>query len=191
MKKIILTLIILFCCKVLILSQGEKFTIRTGIGYYMDVFTAYDGPIIWIDGGYKFNTGFILNSRFSSSSMEYKLREGPFKDYSTLQLRQMVDITFSKAIRIHKENFVEPGVGFKFKKEYLLKPSFSFIPSSGNSTISTRYSEIFYEIGFTLCLDYYHQFSSGFYMGLRADTNVIWALGFEGLTFSPLFGFRF
>jgi len=26
---------------------------------------------------------------------------------------------------------------------------------------------------------------------MRADTNIIWALGFEGLSVSPLFGFRF
>ena len=32
---------------------------------------------------------------------------------------------------------------------------------------------------------------NNFYMGLRVDSNVIWALGFEGLTISPLFGFRF
>ena len=68
---------------------------------------------------------------------------------------------------------------------------FQDIYSGGNYYHYTSYSDIFYEIGFTICLDYYYQFQSNFYMGLRADTNVIWALGFEGLTISPLFGFRF
>jgi len=172
-------------------SQEDRFTIRSGAGYYMDVFTTDDGPIIWLEGGYKFNTGFNLNGRVSMASLDWKIREGAFEDFTTIQLRQMVDLTFSRPVKIKGQHFLDPGAGFKLKREYLLKPSVTNIYSGGTYYQSVSYSDIFYEIGFTICLDYYYQFESNFYMGLRADTNVIWALGFEGLTVSPLFGFRF
>ena len=86
---------------------------------------------------------------------------------------------------------MEPGIGFKLKREYSLYPDITIQDIDGQPHFYTSYSDIFYEIGFTICLDYYYQFQSNFYMGVRADANVIWALGFEGLTLSPLFGFRF
>ncbi len=168
-------------------SQENHFTIRTGAGYYMDTFTADNGPIIWLEGGYKFKTGFNFNGRISMASMDWIIRGGTFEDYKTISLRQMLDLTFSRPIKLKGQHFLEPGVGFKLKREYLLKPDLEQI---GN-ILYTSYSQIFYEIGFTICLDYYYQFESNFFLGLRADTNIIWALGFEGLTLSPIFGFRF
>ena len=112
------------------------------------------------------------------------MSEGSFKDFKTLALRQMADVTFSKPIRLKGQNYLEPGVGFKLKREYHLYPDFYIQDISGINYLFTQYSDIFYEIGFTICLDYYYQFQSNFYMGLRADSNVIWAVGFEGLTFS-------
>ena len=103
----------------------------------------------------------------------------------------MADITFSRPVKIKGQHFLEPGAGFKLKREYFLKPTVSEIYSGGTYYQSVSYSDIFWEIGFTICLDYYYQFQNKFYMGLRVDSNVIWALGFEGLTISPLFGFRF
>ena len=173
------------------LSQEKKFTIRTGVGYYADVMSMYDGPVIWLEGGYKFNTGFYMNGRVSVASVDWTMSEGFFEGYRTMIVRQMADITFSKPINLRSQHYLEPGFGFKLKREYNFYPDFS-IETDGEQTIFyTRYSTIFYEIGFSICLDYYYQFESNFYLGLRADTNVIWALGFEGLTVSPLFGFRF
>ncbi len=191
MKNIILTFTLLSFVFSEVFSQENHFSIRTGVGYYMDTFTADDGPIFWFESGYRFKTGFDLNLRLSMASIDWNIRTGAFEGYKTIQLRQMGDITFSKAIYLKSHHFLEPGFGFKIKKEYLLIPSYSNIPTSGGYKISTSYSEIFYELGIDFYLDYYYQFSSGFFMGLRADTNVIWALGFEGLTISPLFGFRF
>jgi len=191
MRHLIVCSFILSAVSFTVSSQEDRFTIRSGAGYYMDVFTTYDGPIIWLEGGYKFNTGFNLNGRLSMSSLDWQIREGFFEDYATILLRQMVDLTFSKPIKLKGQHFFEPGFGFKLKKEYFLKPDIEEVYNSGGNIIYTSYSDIFYEIGFTICLDYYYQFESNFYLGLRADTNVIWALGFEGLTISPLFGFRF
>jgi hypothetical protein len=82
-------------------------------------------------------------------------------------------------------------VGFKLKREYNFYPDVTLQNVDGQTYAYTRYSKVFYEIGFTICLDYYYQFANNFYLGLRVDSNVIWAIGFEGLTFTPLFGFRF
>jgi hypothetical protein len=171
--------------------QEKKFTIRTGGGYYSDLMAMYDGPIIWLEGGYKFNTGFFMNGRVSVASIDWTISEGAFKDYKTIALRQMADITFSRPVKLKGNHFLEPGFGFKLKREYHLYPDFYIENISGTNYLYTNYSYIFYEIGFTICLDYFYQFSNSFYIGLRADTNVIWAVGFEGLTVSPLFGFRF
>jgi hypothetical protein len=191
MRNFIISILFLGVVSVETFSQEERFTIRSGAGYYIDVFTTDDGPIIWLEGGYKFNTGFILNGRLSISSVDWKIREGIFEDYTTILLRQMADLTFSRPIKLKGKHFLEPGAGFKLKREYFLKPDVTNIYDGGTYYQYTSYSEIVWEIGFTICLDYYYQFQSNFYLGLRADTNVIWALGFEGLTISPLFGFRF
>ena len=102
--------------------QEKRFTVRSGAGYYMDVFTTDDGPIFWMEGGYKLNTGFYLNGRVSMASLDWKIRAGTFKDYKTILLRQMADLTFSRPLRLKGQHFLEPGLGFKLKKEYLLKP---------------------------------------------------------------------
>lgn len=172
-------------------SQEDKLTIRTGAGYYMDMFTSDDGPILWMEGGYRLKTGFNLNVRISMASIDWKIRDGLFEDFTTIQLRQMIDLVFSRHIKLTERHYLEPGAGFKLKREYLLKPEVANINNGGSYYQSVRYSDIFYEIGFTLCLDYYYQFENNFYLGLRADSNVIWALGFEGLSVTPLFGFRF
>jgi hypothetical protein len=172
-------------------SQEKKFTIRTGAGYYADAMGMYDGPVIWLEGGYKFNTGFFLNSRLSVASIDWTMSGGMYEGYKTMAVRQMADITFSRTVKLKGQHYLEPGFGFKLKREYSFYPDFSVDTNSEKTIFYTRYSTIFYEIGFTICLDYYYQFQNNFYMGLRADTNIIWALGFEGLTLSPLFGFRF
>ena len=66
---------------------------------------ADDGPIIWLEGGYKFKTGFNLNARVSMSTMDWNIREGVFKDYKTIQHRQMLDLTFSKPIALKGQPF--------------------------------------------------------------------------------------
>jgi hypothetical protein len=191
MKNFIICFFILLAVSITAFTQENRFIVRSGAGYYMDVFTTDDGPVIWLEGGYKFNTGFNINGRVSMASLDWKIRAGTFEDYTTIQLRQMVDLTFSRPVKIKGQHFLEPGAGFKLKREYLLKPDVTVMQNSTNYYLLTTYSDVFYEIGFTICLDYYYQFQNNFYLGLRADTNIIWALGFEGLTFSPLFGFRF
>ncbi len=116
---------------------------------------------------------------------------GAFRGFKTFEIRQMVDMVFSRQVKLKGNHFIEPGVGFKLKRDCYLRPDITEAYNNGTYYQYLDYSQIFYEIGFTLCLDYYYQFESNFYMGLRADTNVIWALGFEGLSLTPIFGFRF
>ena len=191
MKHIIVFLGILLLISNASFSQDKKFTMRTGVGFYADAMGRCDGPVIWLEGGYKFNTGFYLNGRLSMASIDWTMSGGFYEGYKTIALRQMADITFSRPIKLKGQHFLEPGLGFKLKREYNLYPDLAIQNISGETIIFTRYSQVFYEIGITICLDYYYEFKSNFYMGLRADTNLIWAIGLEGITFSPLFGFRF
>lgn len=191
MKKYILLLLGLVVLTVYSNSQETRLTIRTGAGYYLDLMGLKDGPTIWIEGGYQLTSGFNLNGRFSTASIDWTMSEGFFEGHKTVALRHMVDLTFSRPVIISGQHYLEPGIGFKLKKEYSFYPEVTVQNFGDEVTYYTRYSTIFYEIGFTLCLDYYYQFESNFYLGLRADSNVIWALGFEGLSITPLFGFRF
>jgi len=191
MRKFILLLSISLILSIQCFTQEKKLTLRCGVGYYTDLMGLYDGPAFWLEGGYKFNTGFYMNGRVSVASIDWTINDGIFEDYRTIALRQMVDLTFSRPVKLKGQHYLEPGFGFKLKREYNFYPDLTIETIDGQTYFYTRYSQIFYEIGFTICLDYYYQFQSNFYMGLRADTNVIWALGFEGLTVSPLFGFRF
>lgn len=191
MCRIIVFLTFWVCASNYVISQEDRFNVRSGAGFYMDLITLDRGPIIWVEGGYKFKSGFIINNRLSMASYDWKIREDLFKDFTTVQLRQMFDLVFSKPVKIKGQHMIEPGVGFKLKREYFLKPNVKIYQDGENYKQYVSYSEIFYEIGFTICLDYYHEFKNNFYLGLRADSNVIWAIGFEGLTLSPLLGFRF
>jgi hypothetical protein len=175
----------------MVIPQESKFQLKTGAGYYTDMLGWYDGPVVWLEGGVKLNTGFYLNTRVSVASIDWKINDGYFKDYKTILLRQMLDVTFSRPVNLSGGHFIEPGVGFKLKREYSLNPDVTIENISGQNYLFANYSKVFWEIGFTVCFDYYYRFKSGFFLGLRTDTNIIWALGFEGLTISPLFGFRF
>lgn len=172
-------------------SQEKKLTLRTGAGYYLDTFGLVGGQVFWLEGGVKLNTGFFVNSRVSMANISWEMSQGAFTGYRTIALRQMGDLTFSRPFKLSGQHFLEPGVGFKLKREFHLYPDAQYIYNSGTYILSTTYSDVFYDIGFTAYLDYHYQLPSGFYMGLRTDINIIWALGFEGLTISPLFGFRF
>lgn len=191
MKYIFLSIIFFSIISINCFSQENKFTIRSGAGYYTDVMGMYDGPVIWLEGGYKLNTGFYLNGRISVASIDWTMSEGFFKGYKTMAVRQMADITFSRPVKLTGQHYLEPGLGFKLKREYNFYPDLTIQTVNDQTYIYTRYSKIFYEIGFTICLEYYYQFANNLYLGLRADSNIIWAVGFEGLTLSPLFGFRF
>jgi len=190
MKKELLSILFL-SFTVICNSQEGKFSIKSGAGYYTDVFTYDKGPILWLEGGYRFQTGISINMRLSFATMEWRIQEGLFEDYKTIEVRQMADLIFSRKVKIKGGNFIESGLGFKLKRDLIFNPGISEIYNGGIYYQDVGYSTIFYEIGFTFCLDYYYQFESNFYLGLRADSNVIWALGFEGLSVTPLFGFRF
>jgi len=172
-------------------SQDKKYTIRSGAGYYLDTFGMVGGQIIWIEGGVGLNTGFFVNGRISMANINWEISQGAFKGYNTIALRQMADLTFSRPLKLKGNHLLEPGIGLKLKKEYHYFPDFGYYGGSGQPVFYTEYSSIFYEIGFTMYIDYNYQFSNGFYVGLRTDTNVMWAVGFEGLTISPILGFKF
>ncbi|MGB8489921.1 MAG: hypothetical protein WCE64_02585 [Bacteroidales bacterium] len=191
MRKLLISIIFLSVLNTCGYSQEKRFTIRTGAGYYTDLMAMYDGPVIWLEGGFMLKTGFSLNGRVSVASVDWTMSDGYFKGYRTLAMRQMADLTFSRPVRLKGRHYLEPGLGFKIKREYTFYPDLTIQNSGDQITIYTRYATIFYEAGLTLCLDYYYRFTNDFYFGLRTDANMIWAVGFEGLTFSPLFGFRF
>lgn len=191
MRKTYFLLIILGALNLCANSQEKLLSVKTGTGFYADMMGWYDGPVFWLEGSYKLKTGFNLNARISMASIDWRINDGYFNDYKTILLRQMLDVAFSRPVKLKGKHFLEPGVGFKLKREYNLNPDFYFEQVSGQTYLFTEYSHVFYEIGFTICLDYYYQFNNGFFIGLRTDTNIIWALGFEGLTVSPLLGFRF
>jgi len=183
--------ILLLSLTVICNSQEKRISVRSGAGYYFDIISAVGGPIVWLEGSYRFNTGISINGRLSMATMEWKMDGGDFKGFKTFEIRQMADVVFSRQVKLKGNNFLEPGLGFKLKRDCFLRPEITDVYSNGTHYQYLDYSHVFYEIGFTLCLDYYYQFENNFYLGLRADSNVIWALGFEGLSVTPLFGFRF
>lgn len=168
-------------------AQNPRFKVISGAGYYLDVLGMVGGEIIWIEGGIKTGNDFYLNLRLSMADIKWTMSDGVFEGYETMAMRQMVDLTFSRPVKLAARHFLEPAVGFKLKKEYSFYPNIEIYQNS----IATLYTTKFYEIGFTLCLDYHYDFKSGAYIGMRCDSNIIYACGFEGLTIGPLIGFKF
>lgn len=191
MRHLTLLFLLIICLNTEAFCQDKKYTVRAGAGYYLDTFGMVDGQIFWLEGGAGLKSGFNLNGRYSMAYVSWVLSEGPFQDYKTMDLRQIFGLTFSKPIKLGGNHSLEPGFGFLLKREFYMVPSFSYIYSGGTYHLSTSYSDITYEIGVSINLDYNFQLSDGKYFGLRVDNNIIWGLGFEGVTVSPLFGFRF
>ena len=47
------------------------------------------------------------------------------------------------------------------------------------------------EIGINITLDYYYQFKSNLFVGLRANTIYLISIGMEGITLTPVLGVKF
>lgn len=191
MKKVSLVLALIILNITSAFSQENRISILSGVGYYVDTFGWADGLTFWLEGGCKIKTGFSLNFRLSTANLTWEITEGPFSGYETVAIRQACDLTFSRPIKILGDHFVIPGFGIKLKRELHYMPDFYFDNSSGTEILYTSYNKVFYELGFTFYIDYLYKFPNGVCLGLRTDTNVIWAVGMEGLTISPLFGFEF
>lgn len=168
-------------------AQEKKYTLRAGAGYFTDVAVMFPGYSFWVEGGCKLSSGFYLNGRLSTAYMQWDIEMGAFQDQITIDNRTMAHVLFSRPVAISGNHFFEPSIGLLIKRDVTLNPQAELI----NSTLYYSYSSVGWEMGSAVCADYYYLFNSGLYIGARADINFIFAIGAEGLTLSPVFGFRF
>jgi len=84
-----------------------------------------------------------------------------------------------------------PQIGLVYYRETTTKAAYNMTLQNGQITSFSPYidKKVDEEMGAVLDLDYYYQFKTNLILGLR--TSVIYVLGFEGISVTPIIGFKF
>ncbi len=165
---------------------------KVGLDYYADrVVPVVDGQQIWIEGGIRLNDGLIITAGIMHVTLE--------RQYSS---SYYADRKYQYSIR----NYAF-GLGYEFKlgKHSRLMPQLDFTVNrtkSDNAYIYGKYDDngnlTWYssinnyddsEAGAVFNLDYYYQFKSKLFLGIRAGAYYV--LGMEGITLTPVLGMKF
>ncbi len=150
------------------------------------------GPQLWIEGGIRLNDGLILTARIMHVTLERKY----------VQASYYAGQKYQYSIR----NYAV-GLGYEFKlgKHSRLMPQLDFTinrTKGYNAYIFGKHDDngnlIWYpsinnyddsEAGAVFNLDYYYQFKSKLFLGVRAGAYYV--LGMDGITLTPVLGVKF
>ncbi len=176
-------------------QSSDKNHLRFGLGYFGDYLYFNDegfpppGLCLWIEGGRKLKTGFYVNAKVS-----FAIVSSEFKNSKNIdgQNRHTVYTcwvaNFSRPFSLGKGHYIDPSLGM------LLRSWWSFYPRleniQGEQVLLTG-SGTTYDFGLDYTLSYYYKFNNGFYLGSHLGGYYLFALGHEGITFSPLIGVKF
>ena len=195
-KTLFLVALLFMCYNYCNAQEYKKNALRGGVGYFKNIDNPKPSHILWFETGRKFSTGFNLNLRssYAVTSKTMGANYEAFEGQEKLDIYFMIDLVFSRPIRITGGHFIEPGVGFKCAVHKYFEYDFAWYPDSQTTitvAIDVRPRRVV-EFGVvSLSLDYYYLFSNNFMLGLRFDSPVIPSFSFIGTTISPLIGVRF
>lgn len=196
-KKIFLLGVLAFtCCFYSNAQEFKKNVLRGGVGYFKNIDIPKPSHILWFEAGRKFSTGFNVNLRssYAVTTETMGLNMEMFEGQDRLDIYFMIDLVFSRPIRITGGHFIEPGVGFKCAVHRYFDYDFDWYQESETTiavAIDVRPQKIVEYGVMSLSLDYYYLFSNNFMLGLRFDSPVIPSFSFIGTTISPLMGVKF
>lgn len=171
--------------------HSSRYNFKGGAGYFRCLPAKSNGTSIWLEGGLKLRTGFdlILKLQHSQANMVLRSDWGPLEGQTKPDIFYVVDLSFSRSLRISRNSSIEPALGFMFERSYTWLPPLEYI--NGYIFLTDKFGIWAEDLGFSFRVDYHYHFNSGFFLGFRAQGYYIMGCFVEGLALTPVFGVRF
>ncbi len=217
-KKVLWGLIVLF--PLFSFAQKEKTTLKTksvkkrayvafGTGVYWDTGLAgyvdnfkdnvtgltpkpvVSGQDFWFEGGIRLNNGLIFSAKMMYVPLKRKYLDFIYKGQEYNYNIKYITVNLGYEFSLGRGHKLKPQLGFVYYRETTTKAAYDMTVENGQITSFTPYinKNVDEEAGAVLDLDYYYQFKSNLILGLR--TSVMYVLGLEGVSVTPIVGFKF
>ncbi|BDX38272.1 hypothetical protein CYCD_16270 [Tenuifilaceae bacterium CYCD] len=170
--------------------DSKKFSLKTGAGYFNCLPAGSNGTTIWLEGSRRLSTDFEITLKLQHSQSYMTLDDswGPWAGQKKPDVFYVVDLSFSRPLKIGNYQFLEIGIGILYERSYSWLPAVEY--NNGNPYLNYNFESKMDDLGMSLKLDYHYRFNNGFILGCRAQTCYVTGM-FEGLAITPILGFRF
>ena len=184
--------------------QKTNVYLKFGTGLYWDIngvgsdyysgsaVPAVNGPQIWIEGGIRLNDGLVVTAGIMYVTLKQKYEHAsPYAGKEYQYSIQNYAFGLGYEFKLGKHSRLLPQIDFVINRTQSYTPYFGADYNNDGSV--TIYPDIFNwddtEAGAVFNLDYYYQFKNRLFLGVRG--GVYYVLGMEGVTATPLVGFKF
>ncbi len=149
------------------------------------------GQDIWFEGGIRLNDGLIFSAKMLYVPLKRKYLDFIYQGQEYNYTIKNFTINLGYEFSLGKGHKIMPQIGFVYYRETTTKAAYNMTLQNGQITSFTPYidKKVDEEAGAVLDLDYYYQFKSNLILGVR--TSIIYVLGFEGVSVTPIIGFKF
>jgi len=193
-----------------------RLSLTTGVGYFGDVTQfldpgfnepdyikinpdvlgkIYHGKNVWIRLGYHMKTGFITSLYYSIASTRYKFNDPAalYWDEYLTDTYSIINLMFSKEL-MRKKHCFSFGTGILFRNFNHQDVDYQIIPvyNTNNELIDVEiglpypYNLNLNDLGVVFDLEYYYKLNSRIALGISCSTNLIFDIGFETMSISPM-----
>lgn len=149
------------------------------------------GEPIWLEGAVKLNNGMFVTANIMYVSLNRKYLDLIYQNQKYQYIIKNYGLNLGYEFKIGKHQKFMPQLGLIYYRNKASLAKNDIVINNGVIQSISPYIDniVDEEIGQVLNLDYYYQFKNNIFLGVR--TNVVYALGFEGITFSPVLGVKF
>lgn len=149
------------------------------------------GQNIWFEGGIRLNDGLIFSAKMMYVPLKRKYLDFVYQNQEYNYNIKYLTINLGYEFNLGKGHKLKPQLGFVYYRETTTKAAYNMTVKNGQITSIRPYidKKVDEEAGAVLDLDYYYQFKSNLILGLRSSVRYV--LGFEGISVTPIIGFKF
>ncbi len=149
------------------------------------------GQDFWFEGGIRLNNGLIFSAKMMYVPLKRKYLDFIYKGQEYNYNIKYITVNLGYEFSLGRGHKLKPQLGFVYYRETTTKAAYQITRENGQITSITPYinKNVDEEAGAVLDLDYYYQFKSNLILGLR--TSVMYVLGLEGVSVTPIVGFKF
>jgi hypothetical protein len=199
----------------------QKYNLSAGVGYFSDIVQylhpgfnepefvkvnpkvvgkIYNGTNVWFRLGYKLKTGYIISGYYSMAAISYNMNDplGLYWDDYLTDTYKLANLMFSVEFG-KKKNHFSPGLGVLYRKychhdiDYEITPVYDAENNLIDVQLGLPYPSNLKmnDLGFIFEIDYKRMLNKKIFIGLSCSTNLIFDIGFETISISPIIGCAF
>ena len=149
------------------------------------------GQDFWFEGGIRLNDGLIFSAKMLYVPLKRKYLDFIYKGQEYNYNIKYITINLGYEFSLGRGHKLKPQLGFVYYCETTTKAAYQITRENGQIATFIPYIDknVDEEAGAVFDLDYYYQFKSNLILGLR--TSVMYVLGLEGVSVTPIVGFKF